>query len=595
MHPLQLRPLAPAWRGPGLAWSRRHQDSYHNRTDPLLQGQEIFVRGVRLPQLAAGEVPCHHPAGPLIGETGFGAGLNFLLSLRCFLRAAPESRRLHYLAFDRALWPAEDMLALHRGLGLGDEAAMLLRAIPPSCGGTHRLELAGGRVQLTLVLGEIAETLPVWARDAQARGYRCDGWYLDGFAPARNRDMWSEPVLRHVTQMTAPGGVASSWTSATAVRAGLAREGWEVRRHEGVAGKRHSMEATMPGRRATRTDAGVPAQVRVLGAGPAGACAANALARQGCEVQVLHPATPAKGTDSAPLPCALMRWRPSSSSSPAALVRLAAWRHSLAALAEAPGCTPTPVLERVAGRRARDRVRKLLRRHGEPPGVSALDQARAEELAGVPLPPPGLDHGKGKGADGQLPPWLLLRDGALVQAPTLLQAWLGHHNIRTAEIPAGESVPPTPDIPSVWAAGFAGPLAPWGSSETGFMHLAAQSDSDLRAPRIPLAGDGWRYGFAQDGQSWLAASPKGSFGLAQAQRQHAGLRHRSHDLLPLVGALEGTTEGQAEMHAMTGFGSFAFLQIPLCARLLVDRLCGLPPPLSPDLADLLLPTTARLP
>ena len=399
MHPLQLRPQAPAWRGPGLAWSERHGDSYHNQTDPLLQGQEIFVRGAQLPQLAAGEVPSHHPAGPLIGETGFGAGLNFLLSLRCFLQAAPASGRLHYLAFDRAIWPPEQMLELHQGLGLGDEAAMLQRAILPSCGGTHRLELAGGRVQLTLVLGEIAETLPLWARDAQARGYRCDGWwYLDGFAPARNPEMWGESVLRCVTQMTAPGGRACSWTSASAVRATLAQQGWDVQRRDGVAGKRHSLAATMPGRRATRTDAGVPAQVRVLGAGPAGACVAQTLAQQGCEVQVLRPASPAptaKAVDGGPLPCALMRWRPSASSSPAALVRLAAWRHSQAALAQAPGCTITPVLERVAGRRGKDRVRKLLLRHGEPVGVSALDQAQARRAGGRASSGPGPCKGKG--------------------------------------------------------------------------------------------------------------------------------------------------------------------------------------------------------
>ena len=96
------------------------------------------------------------------------------------------------------------------------------------------------------------------------------------------------------------------------------------------------------------------------------------------------------------------------------------------------------------------------------------------------------------------------------------------------------------------------------------MHLAPQNAAELRAPQIPLAGDGWRYGLVQNGQDWLAASPKGAFGLSRPQRQHGGLRHRSHDLLPLVGAVEG----QAGVHAMTGFGSFAFLQVPLCARLL---------------------------
>lgn len=83
-----------------------------------------------------------------------------------------------------------------------------------------------------MVSGLAAEMLPRW--DGAA-----DAWFLDGFAPARNPELWTADLMAEVARHTAPGGTVATYTAAGHVRRALADAGFEVTRLPGYGRKRH--------------------------------------------------------------------------------------------------------------------------------------------------------------------------------------------------------------------------------------------------------------------------------------------------------------------------------------------------------------------
>ncbi|NBS58118.1 MAG: FAD-dependent oxidoreductase [Betaproteobacteria bacterium] len=149
--------------------------------------------------------------------------------------------------------------------------------------GMHRLELDSGRVVLTLCFGDIAEVLP------QLR-LAADAFYLDGFAPAKNPDMWAAPALKSLESLAARDATFATYTAASAVRDALSSAGFDVRKREGFARKRDMLCGTQ-----TRGAAPPPSPDRraiVIGAGLAGSAACERLAARGWDVTLIerHPA-----------------------------------------------------------------------------------------------------------------------------------------------------------------------------------------------------------------------------------------------------------------------------------------------------------------
>ena len=263
----------------------------------------------------------------------------------------------------------------------------LLGRYPPLLPGFHRLHLDQGRVTLTLLFGEAA--LMLSQLDASA-----DAFYLDGFAPARNPQMWSEAVCAEIARLAAPGATVATYSVAGAVRSGLTRAGFAVEKREGFAGKREMLAGRLlPDRRPTnpRTDK----RAVVIGAGLAGSAAAQRLAERGWAVEIIERhAAPAQGTSGNPAglvrPVFSLDWNTHGRFTSAAF--LYALRHN-AALAEA-GRT---LIQGAGGvlQLARDdnhfsKQQRILDRFALPPELVQLVEARqATELAGAPVAGPG--------------------------------------------------------------------------------------------------------------------------------------------------------------------------------------------------------------
>lgn len=216
----------------------------------------------------------------VIGETGFGTGLNALLSADCFERHAPPRARLHYFSAELHPLTRRDLThALSHWPALANPARVLLDAWPPPAPGFHRIRLSE-RIELTLMFGDAAT---LW----KAGPEQVDAWFLDGFAPARNPGMWTAELFETLAGRSRPGATAATFTAAGAVRRGLAGAGFRVERREGFGGKRHRLTARQPGDwTPRRTKAG---HAVIVGAGLAGCTTARALAERGWSVTVADP------------------------------------------------------------------------------------------------------------------------------------------------------------------------------------------------------------------------------------------------------------------------------------------------------------------
>ncbi|SUX55980.1 tRNA 5-methylaminomethyl-2-thiouridine biosynthesis bifunctional protein MnmC [Chromobacterium vaccinii] len=214
-------------------------DVYFSRASGLEETRHVFLRHNRLEERFA----ALRPSGSFtIAETGFGTGLNFLCAWQCFDACAPAGARLHFVSAEKfPLMPADLAQALALWPELSAFATPLLAQYDVLTPGWHRFVLAGGRVTLTLMIGDVLDVLP--QLDA-----RVDAWFLDGFAPSKNPDMWQQPLFQQMARLSSPGASFATFTSAGAVRRGLAEAGFEVKKRRATATSATSSTAESPPR-----------------------------------------------------------------------------------------------------------------------------------------------------------------------------------------------------------------------------------------------------------------------------------------------------------------------------------------------------------
>ncbi len=274
--------------------ARDHGDMYFQPEDGLAEARAVFVQGAGYPDRFHGGVN-------VVGELGFGTGLNFLALWDSFRRHASATARLHMVSVEGyPLTRADAGRALAMFPELAALSGALLEAWPPPHCGPHRRIFDGGRVCLTVHHDTVTHAL-------DQMDLAADAWFLDGFAPAKNPDMWREDVLARVAGLSAPGARAATFTVAGAVRRGLAAAGFDVSKRPGFGRKRERLEAVYGGPARTPhagpfAPAGqIDGPVAVIGGGVAAASLADAFARRGRAVTVFAEGGWGAGASGAPL------------------------------------------------------------------------------------------------------------------------------------------------------------------------------------------------------------------------------------------------------------------------------------------------------
>jgi len=271
------------WKDAQTPLSQRFDDVYFSAVDGLAESRYVFVEGCGVPALMTQQ---DHVC---IGETGFGTGLNFLLTWQAWALAG-KSCRLHFISVEGFPLGLEDLAKAHETFeDLAPYAAQLQAHYPPAQAGFHHLVFEGGRVHLTLLFGLAADMLP------QVDG-RVDAWYLDGFAPAKNPDMWHPTVFEQMARLSRQGSVVSTFTAAGFVKRGLRDVGFEMTKRKGFGRKRDSLIGSFQGDRhpihhpwfAIGSYKPAPKKIAVIGAGIAGCVSAMTLQGAGHEVTVFE-------------------------------------------------------------------------------------------------------------------------------------------------------------------------------------------------------------------------------------------------------------------------------------------------------------------
>ena len=252
--------------------SRIYGDIYHSRDDGLAESRTVFLEGCGLPLAWTGR---RHFS---VGELGFGAGLNIVALLDLWRLHRPPNGHLHIFSVEAHLMTADDAArALSAWPEVAQTAALLLARWPRPIPGFQRLALDSIGATIDVAVMEVGEALTSWSGAA-------DAWFLDGFSPALNPQMWRREVIRLVYARSADGARLASYTVASQIRRDLAEAGFEVQRKPGFGRKRMRLEATRPGH---RTDELPPARVAIIGGGIAAASLSRAFANLGVDPRIV--------------------------------------------------------------------------------------------------------------------------------------------------------------------------------------------------------------------------------------------------------------------------------------------------------------------
>lgn len=215
-----------SWRDGRTPVSTQFDDPYFSIEDGLAETRYVFLDG--------NDLPARFTPGFHLAELGFGTGLNLLAAMDLWQRSG-QTGRLRYTGFEAFPMRAED---LERALAAFPDLAAFT---PPLIDAwsqqnwSFQTELA----DVQIIVGDARETLPAWTEQANA-------WFLDGFAPARNPELWQPDLLQQVGTHTRPGGTLATYTAAGAVRRALEAAGFEITRRSGYGRKRHMTTGRKP-------------------------------------------------------------------------------------------------------------------------------------------------------------------------------------------------------------------------------------------------------------------------------------------------------------------------------------------------------------
>jgi len=289
------RPLDTAdlkWTESDTPQSRQFEDIYYSQSDGIAESTFVFLKGNRLSE----RWQSHPHPEFCIAETGFGTGLNFLLTWAAW-RQQSKPCRLHFISIEKYPMSRGDLSrALDNWPSLGELTVDLIDNYPDPIPGTHRIVLEQGQLTLDLWWEDVADALPDLATASPGQ---VDAWYLDGFAPSRNTDMWNPAIFEAMAQGSRAGATFATFTAAGDVRRGLQNSGFAVKKEPGFGHKRERLTGTLEepvppavvrdtpwDLRPERTPA--PRSALIIGAGLAGCTTAAALAQRGVRVTLLE-------------------------------------------------------------------------------------------------------------------------------------------------------------------------------------------------------------------------------------------------------------------------------------------------------------------
>ncbi|GAB00466.1 MULTISPECIES: FAD-dependent 5-carboxymethylaminomethyl-2-thiouridine(34) oxidoreductase MnmC [Acinetobacter] len=291
--------------------SKQFGDVYFSKDNGLLETRHVFLNGndlsERLSQLKDFKYFC-------VGETGFGTGLNILTLWQLWQQIRPNNHsHLHAISVEKFPLSKADLIrALNVWPELKPLADKLIQQYPLPIAGCHRLSFPEERFSIDLWLGDAQDIFPSIPKTQSV-----NAWFLDGFAPSCNPDMWQENVLNHIVRLSDYGTTFASFSVAGVLKRGLKQHGVQINRPRGFGHKREMLKAIwLAPTRTENTDSNaivsdqisleeIPnktqRKIAIIGAGIAGLTTAWAFAQRGHQVTIYEQNEPLSGASGNPL------------------------------------------------------------------------------------------------------------------------------------------------------------------------------------------------------------------------------------------------------------------------------------------------------
>ena len=318
--PYFIEPAKLNWREGDLPVSTDFDDIYFSTEHGLQETEYVFLQHNALAERWQ-QLPRDSQGIFTIVETGFGTGLNFLATWRLWLKFAPKNWQLHYISAEKHPLIHSDLTkALTAWPELTELSGELINNYPPLIAGQHSLLFSDQKIQLKLLFGDAVEQLTLLLGNnsltaAKPSHFKVDAWFLDGFAPAKNPQLWSDGLFQLMNTLSREDSTVATFTAVGAVRRGLTSQGFAMRKVKGFGNKREMLCGHFTGETSNTEECDsltnskpikptpwfqLPSSpvnncehnktVAVIGGGLAGTTTANALACRGWQVTLIDSA-----------------------------------------------------------------------------------------------------------------------------------------------------------------------------------------------------------------------------------------------------------------------------------------------------------------
>lgn len=281
------------WSDQKEPFSTDFNDVYFNTDNGLQESIYNFLEGNNLTERWEN----HKSRIFSIAETGFGTGLNFLLTCDAFqthLNLNPNStlKHLFFTSFEKYPLSKQDLIiALEQWPKLASVSANLIAQYPINLTGCHRIHLDELNITLDLWFGDAADSL------SNLHVYESglfDAWYLDGFSPNKNPDMWQQGLFDLIVHTSKEGATLATFAAASFVRKGLQSAGVIIKKRKGFGKKREMLTGIIPFKKNAaghkqfiRHCATIKSHnIAIIGGGLSGACLALALVKRDFHVTI---------------------------------------------------------------------------------------------------------------------------------------------------------------------------------------------------------------------------------------------------------------------------------------------------------------------
>ncbi|WP_298441180.1 bifunctional tRNA (5-methylaminomethyl-2-thiouridine)(34)-methyltransferase MnmD/FAD-dependent 5-carboxymethylaminomethyl-2-thiouridine(34) oxidoreductase MnmC [uncultured Ferrimonas sp.] len=647
----QITPAQIDWSDPAAPLANQFGDFYFSKKDGVAETDYVFVQHNHLPQRWQPHPRRHF----CVAETGFGTGLNLMVlwrHFRQFRQANPSAhcQRLHFVSFEKHPLTASDLDRAHQQWPeFADMAAQIRAHYPMAIDGCHRLVLDDGMVIVDLWLGDVLAQLPQLGAGSDGV---VDAWFLDGFTPSKNPQMWQPELYAQMARLSRPDATVATFTAASAVRKGLIAEGFAMEKAQGFRGKRemifgqrqhHNLTPSAP--LPTSSSTPPPTAVTLIGGGVAAANIALGLVRRGVKVALYcadsDVAQGASGNRQGALYPLLNMANDAMAQFYQQGYLLARQRLNQLSQKHHIEHQWCGVLQLAPNDNVAKRIEGISQMPFSPELVHGVDAEQASRIAAIPLAQPALYYPNG----GWLCPQQLTQ-AAIAEAQQTgllhchftqqLQAlqhdgnqWQlqfshndGNNRITTTNVAASTVVLAMGHHSAAFHATKPLPLNP----VRGQIAYPRQQATTAKLQTV-LCADGYlvpslegrltcgaSFGRLDGSSEWRAEDKQEiddrmdrSFGrypwrreLQQDDQGRAAVRAAVRDHLPLVGQVldwdkinSDTKIAQAPLqqglYVLTGLGSRGLCSAPLCAELLISQLLDEPQPLSQQLQALLAP------